>query len=99
MNRRPNFRHLGVVVAVVLPLTAVLASSTLQAQTGFPKKQPFPTPPKIEFPKTPTGPIGPKTQPPKLEQVWNCGKCGKVAGTGTFAPSGCPHCNVKFING
>jgi DNA-directed RNA polymerase subunit RPC12/RpoP len=44
-------------------------------------------------------PGGPGMGNDPFQKIWTCGKCGKQAGTGQFAPNSCPHCGTKFING
>jgi hypothetical protein len=105
MNRSPSRRRLWIAVALVLPATILFASSALRAQSGLPKMPKMEPPkfPRIEPPKFPQiDPKFPRIEPtpfPKMERVWVCTKCGKDVGNGITAPSSCPFCGVKFING
>src|SRR5438445_3207878 len=100
MNRRTNSRRMWLAVALALPMVVIVAGGALQAQQGGPQ----PGGPK--FPPLPGQPGGPGMpnaggQPGggKMQNTWTCTKCGKVAGTGLFAPNSCPHCGTQFING
>ena len=101
MHLTPRGVRIGILVALAGPVSVILLTNGLHAQfqpPPQPKIQPPPPiqPPPIQPPKIqPPPPI----QVPQFEQVWTCGKCGKVMGNGAFPPGTCPHCGVKIING
>ena len=102
MRWSPRGVRVGVIASFAIPALIIIMSGWLQAQPRPPIGQP-PRPPIVQPPRPPIMPpppvVRPPIIPPRMENIWSCGKCRRDIGTGAFPPATCPHCGVRIING